>query len=302
MSRDITADFVDRKEELAQFLRMLSGETGERFLLILEPGEKGKSYFLQRLFHECRQQRPPAPVVLLDFDQQKSNLIDYLNVARAIRRQLGDARTPAICACEDAIFHHTSPVSVQTGAGGAGVDFGRRGDFTQAEVAGITGRDHVSVHIESISISEPTPTAERIAHYSALMGRALRADLASLSQTQPVVLLVDTFEQALKRQEVRIWLEHWLFAPACFDLPRVHLVVAGRPECQSFFEPPPLWSSLVTHVCFHLFSDKDILAYYRQRGLTVSEADIAFLQVARLNPARMADLGRLLEQAQGGTR
>ncbi|MDY7042281.1 MAG: hypothetical protein SVX38_15610 [Chloroflexota bacterium] len=50
--------FVDRKRELALFHRMLTGETDERILLVMDRGEKGKTCFLQRLVHECEQQHP----------------------------------------------------------------------------------------------------------------------------------------------------------------------------------------------------------------------------------------------------
>ena len=82
----ITTGFVDRKPELALFGGMLAGETDERILLILEAGEQGKTYLLLRLFDECEQQRPPVPVVLLDFDQRRSGLTGYLSVAREVRR------------------------------------------------------------------------------------------------------------------------------------------------------------------------------------------------------------------------
>jgi len=84
-------------------------------------------------------------------------------------------------------------------------------------------------------------------------------------------------------------------------LRHVILVVAGRPECQYFFTQPCLWSHLIDAIDrFTPFSDDDILAHYRQRGLTVSEVEVSLLQIARMSPAKMAGVGDLLEQARAG--
>ncbi|MGA9351579.1 MAG: hypothetical protein WBW48_22615 [Anaerolineae bacterium] len=296
MPIDITTGFVDRGPELALFRQMLAGETAKHILFILERGEQGKTYFLLRLVHECEQQSPPVPVVLLDFDQRRSGLTDYLSVAREIRRCLGDDHTPAICACEAAIARGRPLVSIRTGEGGAGVDWGRGGRFTEASISDVTGRDRIQIG----PVSEAPLTADQIAQQRADMGRALCRDLAALSASyRRVVLLVDTFEHA--PQETCAWLESWLFEPLRLELRHVLLVVAGRPECRPFFAQPRLWSGLVTAIdCLTPFNDDDVLAHYRQRGLAVSEAETSFLQIARLSPARMAELGNWLEQTRGG--
>ena len=291
MPLDIARDFVDRTGELARFQRMLAGETPRRILCILERGEQGKSYFLLRLFRECEQQRPPVPVVLLDFDQHKSDLTDCFSVARQVRRHLDDERTPAICACEEAIFHGV-PRVFPPDTGDSGVDFGKSDDFTGATIRNVAG--HNLYQIGSISTGSPTP--EQVAQQREELGRALRDDLARLDRA---VVLVDTFEHA--SEETRSWLERWLFEPLRSQLCHVILVVAGRPECQYFFTQPCLWSHLIDAIGrFTPFSDDDILAHYRQRGLTVSEVEASLLQIARISPAKMAGIGDLLEQAQGG--
>ena len=297
MPADVTIDFVDRKPELALFHRMLVAKTAKRILCILERGEQGKTYFLLRLFHECEQQCPPVPVVLLDFDQRRSGLTDFLSVAREVRRYLGDDCTPAICNCEEAITRGHPLVSVQTGAGAAGVDFGQRGRFTGADISDIGGRDLISVNVGDISGGVPPAD---VAQQRADMGRALCNDLAGLvASHRCVVLLVDTFEHA--SEDTCAWLERWLFEPLRHQLRHVLLVVAGRPECQAFFAQPRLWSGLVATIDrFDPFSDDEILAHYRQRGLTVSAAETSLLKIARLSPARMALVGDWLHQTRGG--
>lgn len=293
----VTVGFVDRRPELALFHRMLAGETAKRILLTLERGEQGKTYFLLRLFHECEQQA--VPVVLLDFDQRRSGLTDYLSVAREVRRYLGDECTPAICACEGTIARGRPLVSIHTGEGDAGVDFGKKGVFREAQIEEIAGRDYVSTRIGSIS--EAAPTADQIARQRADMGRALCRDLAGLAAShRRVVLLLDTFEDA--SEDTCHWLESWLLEPLRRILPHVALVVAGRPVCRAFFDQPRLWSGLVATIdCFSPFSDDDILAHYRQRGLPVAEAEKPLLlDLARLSPAMMAQIGDGLEQVRGG--
>jgi len=296
---DVATDFVDRKRELALFQRMLTGQTAKRILRVLERGEQGKTFFLLRLFHECEQQRPPVPVVLLDFDQRRSGLTDYLSVAREVRRSLGDDCTPAICACEDDIYRRAPLVSIRTGEGEAGVDFGQRGRFTEADISDIAGRDSISVSVGDISGGVPPAD---VAQQRADMGRALCNDLAGLADShRHVVLLVDTFEHA--SEETCAWLERWLFEPLRRQLPHVLLVVAGRPECQAFFAQRRLWSGLVATIdCFDPFRDDEILTYYRQRGFPVSRAETSLLTIARVNPGRMADVGNWLEQTRGGAR
>ncbi len=137
----------------------------------------------------------------------------------------------------------------------------------------------------------------------AALGRALVADLAALGRA---VVLVDTFERAVQRPDLQAicgWLERWLFDALRYDLPQTLVVVAGRPEpeCRRFFQPPPPWGFLVVALDrLAPFSDKEILEHYRLRGLNVTPADTAILQIARLSPARMAQLADWLEQAQRG--
>ena len=291
MPLDVARDFVDRTKEMARFQRMLAGETDRHILCILERGEQGKSYFLLRLFHECEQQRPPVPVVLLDFDRRKSGLTHCFSVARQVRRHLGDECTPAICTCEQAILCGFSPMNIQPGAGDGGVDLGQGTDLTSATIRDVAGRDLYK--IGSVFTGPLTP--EQIAQQQEELGRALRDDLARLDRA---VVLVDTFEHA--REDTRGWLERWLFEPLRRELRHVILVVAGRPECQSFFAQPCLWSHMIDTIDrFTPFSDDDIRTHYHQRGIHVPDMEWpGILKLARSNPMAMAQVGKLLEEAR----
>ncbi len=299
MPRNVLADFVDRRRELALFQQMLDGEVDERIMLLLDRGEQGKSYFLLRLDHECDQCDPSIPAVLLDFDSRKSGLSSYLDVARKVRRDLGDELTPAICGCLDRIFRRGPTVNVQTGSGeSGGVDFGRRGRYADAEVSDIGGRDNVSVRIGDVHGGAPHPDQEE--RYRAEMGRALLRDLTDLVETHPqVVLLIDTFEHV--SDAMWVWLERWLFDPLRRELPHAVLVVTGRPQCRGFFERPHRWGYLITTVeRFSPLSHEDVLLHYNRRGLTVPASEASLLEIARVSPARMAQIGEWLEQVKEG--
>ncbi len=298
MSFDVLARFVDRKSELARFHRMLSGGTDKRILLVTDAREKGKTHLLIKICDECERQSTSVPVALVDFDRDRVNVkMDYLGVARAISRYLGESCTPRICACDDVNFRR-GPV-IQTGAGdGGGVDLGKRTRLDKAEVSA-AGRDYI--HDVHINYTEAPPTADQIAKRMADMGRALRDDLAELAeQHNRVVLLMDTFEQA--DEETCAWLERWLLEPMRSELAHLLLVVAGRPQCRSSFELPALWSGLITSIDrLTPFSDDDIRDHYRQRGIPISEGELSLLlDLARPSPAAMAQIGDSLEQTRGG--
>jgi hypothetical protein len=295
--RDVTADFVDREKELALFHQMLEGSVDKQLLLISERGEQGKSYFLHRLAYECEQQSPPVPAVYLDFDQRKGGLTDYLGVARAVRRQLGDTNTPAVCACEKAIYRPAPLVNIQTGtSSGSRVDLGKKTKLDDAELSEIAGRDNISVG----DVSGGAPASADPAAQRAAMGRALCSDLEQLSETHPrAVVLIDTFEHV--SDETCGWLESWLFERLHDDLPHVLVVVAGRPErCRQFFAPARVWSRVITSIYFEPINDDDIRIYYHRRNLAVSEAEIPLLlDLARESPMAMAQLGDKIERTRG---
>jgi hypothetical protein len=131
-------------------------------------------------------------------------------------------------------------------------------------------------------------------------GRALYQDLVGFSKrAEYVVLLLDTFEHA--STDLCAWLECWLFDRLRHELSHVLLVIAGRPEkCRAFFARPLPWRSLITSITFDPFSDDDLRAYYRKRNLEIAPPEESlYMDLARLGPARMSDIGDLLEQARG---
>lgn len=295
MPVDLLTTFVDRKRELGLFKAMLLRQTNKRILLILTEGEQGKSWFLRRLVYECEAQKPPIPTILLDFDQRRNGLSDYRDVADEVRRHLGDNCTPNICACEAAIFTPSPLVQIQTGSGEGTVDFGRRGQFDQTNISDVAGRDYISVTNVDGNV---LPIDPRLAQEE--MGRAVQKDLCQLSDTHPrTVLLLDTFEQA--NSETRTWLERWILEPMRHQLPNLVIVIAGQPQCKILFSHSTLWHSLITTVeRLGSFDENDIMIYYQQRGLTISESEKPLLlDLACASPARMALIGDWISEARG---
>ena len=335
---NVEKHFVDRGAELALFRRMLDREIAERILLVMTPGEQGKTWLLWRMFGECEQRKMPA--VMLDFDVARSGLTDYPGVAREFRCRLGDDHTPAICACEMDLLSapitpdradQYRPVMGQAlrndlaGRGAAdrfapleaGLDrlLARMGPEHPRRNEALTLRRRLAdtLALARKGLDTPTVRAERyeiLELLNAFAREVLKADFDALCGPQetpepptPIVVLIDTFEKTL--EETRAWLERWLFDPLRSDLAHVFVVVAGRPEegCRSFFERPCLWSGLVTCIeGFAPFSDADIMDYHEKRGCTVTEAELQTLRpVAHMSPKLMAGVADALLE-KGGRR
>jgi hypothetical protein len=286
--------FEDRGPELALFHQMLRGESDRQILLVLDDIEKGKTWLIWRLFHECRQQ--DVPVVLLDFDRDRSGLAgDVDSVVSEVRGYLGDERTPHVCACTARMGLLPSLADRVASGPAPGVDFGQSNIFTDAEISSIAGRDIWQVGAVFTGPLTPEQQAQRQAD----LGRALCHDLGALGRA---VLLIDTFERA--PEDTRAWLERWLFRALSRELSDVILVVAGRPEkCRPFFAQPRLWSDLIAPIdCLTPFSEDEVLGYYARRGVVVSAREVSLIAIACTNPGRMAQVGDWLEQTKGGAR
>ena len=293
MFRDLLDKFVDRKPELGLFRQMLGGETRQRLLLILDGPEKGKTWFIWRLFQEC--QDGGVPVVHLDFDQRRSGLAgDWLSVADEVCTALGDQHTPHTRDCAARLAGLSALQDLLAGGSTPGVSFGQGNDFTGADIRNIAGGNIVQIRTLLAGALTPAQAAQQ----QGALSRALRDDLAALGRA---VLLIDTFERA--PEDTRIWLERWVFRSLGRELPQTLVVVAGRPECRPFFQQPRPWSGLIAALdCLSSFSDKEIVTYYERCGLVVSDHEVALLAIARLSPGLMAQLGDRLAQARGGAR
>jgi hypothetical protein len=294
---NIAKHFVDRRPERELFHRMLTGEIEERVLLVFDRAEQGKSCFLLRLEYECLQKDPVVPVILLDFDQARSGLTDYLSVAREVRGTLGDALTPEICGCERNILRPGPFVAIRTGDGDAGIDHGQRNRYNDAEFNRNAGRDAINVGDVNVQ-----PTLEQRIQQKVEMGRALCNDLAILGEEHNrIVVLIDTFEQTT--EDTRTWLERWLFNRLTRELTHVVVVMTGRPTCRDFFTPIRRWSHLTRRLDnFTPLSDEDILTHMQNRGIPIGEEESALLLdlVRGRSPARMAQFGDKLRQERGG--
>ena len=294
MPLDVLKRFVNRGLELDLFHRMLRGESDKQILQALDGREKGKTWFIWRLFHDCREQG--VPVVLLDFDRDRSGLAgDVDSVVSEVCGYLGDKRTPHVCACAARMGLLPSLADRVASGPAPGVDFGQSNVFTGAGISSIAGHDIWQVGAVFTGPLTPEQQAQRQAD----LGRALCHDLGALGRA---VLLIDTFERA--PEDTRAWLERWLFRALSRELSDVILVVAGRPEkCWPFFAQPRLWSDLIAAIdCLAPFSEAEVLEYYARREVIVSAKEVSLIAIACANPGRMAQVGDWLEQSQGGAR
>jgi hypothetical protein len=332
------AGYVNRDNELALFQRMLRGEVQRRVLLILDRAEQGKTCLLLRLAQECKDSDPPVPVVLLDFDRRHSSITDYTGIGNEVRRALGDARTPALGACLDVARQPVDTATGRTSHRSALLavltdqfkedelfticfELGFKYDNLHGKGLEGTARELIllcerrgqldtlwahleqrrpSVRGEQVVRTPDTHASGADAPSEVELGQALLDDLAALAGTIPcLVILIDTFEQA--GRETCAWLERWLLEPLANKLTHVLVVVAGRPECRALFPPTPRWGPLVeTLQHLNALSDEDILAHYELRGVPLPPGERTLFQIARLSPAKMAQVGDLLLEARGG--
>ncbi|MGC9397470.1 MAG: hypothetical protein ACP5J4_21705 [Anaerolineae bacterium] len=291
MGFNIARDYVDREEERARFHAMRTGKTEERILVILVPGEKGKSCLLSRLRYECEKEAPATPLVLLNFDRAQSTLSDEFRIAQEIRRCFGDDYVPHVSECLDEIAHPAAPVHIQTGDGTGNVDYGRRGNFTEAGFSDTAGRDNISVSFSAAS----GPTPEQREAQKERLGRALRDDLSELGTANArTVILIDTFEQVYPDIKLRAWLERWLFEPLCREVQNVMLVIAGRPDhpeypaLRPYFEHPHRWGHLVSTIeRLAPFNHDEVLTFFHGQGISIPKVERSIINIACENPARM---------------
>jgi len=220
-------DFIDRKKERDIFKKILNREVDERILTLLINAKCGKTYLMKFFLKYCQDENN-TPVALVDFDTRDSGPITFWKFTDQICEQWGWQNFETVSKTKNLFGEFGPSVSIHTGGGETkGVDFGSKGQFQQANVEQITGRDNIQTG--NITISE---TKEAVALRQELLmdelGRALRTDLANFCNPNRVVLLLDTYEHI--SIETHRWIDEWIFSPIQEKYPHLIIVMAGRPE------------------------------------------------------------------------
>lgn len=226
--------FVNRLKQIDGFSKMVARQTAKQIMVIEAPAELGKTWTLQRLLLDCRAQTVNA--ALIDFRERQA--WDYLLLVRQFRDQLGAAHFNALTdVINQATTLNVNFTTSTTAGGPVNLNLATEGsqisDSTLqiGDVAGgnIVKDNHFVVHADSA-------TARRSIELR--ITDAFIDSLKTLSQAQPVVLMIDSYEDATA--EADRWLR-FAFLTRIRDalLPNVIVLLAGRkaPEIDQTWQP-----------------------------------------------------------------
>lgn len=233
-------DFIDRRGDIDLFENMLAGSASERVLALIIKPQQGKTYLL-RCFQELCQQRG-LPVALVNFDTREKGVVHYWRFIRQACEDWGSGNFPQVHKCERR-FDVGFPPIIRTGPGQAGVDFGTKGRYAEAEFESISGRDQITTGDIFAYFGPQDRSAAFQERFMDELGRAFQQDLAQLCCQGRVVLLLDTYEQAHK--ETRDWINEWVLDQLLDHYPQLIIVIAGRPELHEHFSQLRPWTYLV---------------------------------------------------------
>ncbi len=247
MASDYVEWFVNRDKQRRGFMMMLEKKTPKQIMIVKAPAEMGKTWLIQRLYHECRSRN--LPVALMDFSQRQP--WDYLTLVRQARDQLGSAN-----------FNYLTQVINEVTS--------LRVENVAVNVA-IADSQLVNSPINVSEVKLTTDNFATIQTDSDLVRRnmeirindAFFVCLQSLVQLGQVVFLFDTAD--LAPASALDWIvNNLLWRLRNDELDNVLLIIAGR-------EVPELdqsWNDTVAKTGLDLFTDDHIDEFIVKRGLT----------------------------------
>lgn len=220
---NLTDWFVNRLKQMDGFAKMLARQTPKQIMVIEAPAELGKSWTLQRLQVDCRGQG--VLVALVDFRDRQP--WDYLLLTRQLRDQLGNEHFNLLTTLiNQSTTIHINLTTSEGSGGPVNLNLATEGGqissspVTIGDIAGgtIVKDNQFVVHADS-------ETARRAIELR--ITDAFVDALKVLSQTHPVVLLFDSYEDATA--EADRWLR-FSFLTKIRDalLPNVIVIIAGR--------------------------------------------------------------------------
>jgi hypothetical protein len=192
------AEFVDREEELGQFMRMMSRMQGtKRVFLVLGDGGSGKSSLMARMYHEVSLAKVRKTLVVWTDTRNH----DYLAVMRHMRDDLGVDRFSTFT---DLVNYFTVPaynlkIDVQAqGSISAGQNLVVTSNSSVGDVSGVLIRDMMVVLPRQ---DMQVPETERVVRLT----KAFLSDLQALSGGEPVVVFFDAIEKMTEATRSWVW-------------------------------------------------------------------------------------------------
>lgn len=246
MSNDYVEWFVNRDKQRRGFMMMLEGKTPKQLMLVKAPAEMGKTWLIQRLYHECRSRS--IPVTLIDFSQRQP--WDYLTLVRQARDQFGSANFNYLTQ----VINEATAIRVDKVAVNVGIENSQlvNSPVNVSEVK-LTTDNFTSVQTDSDLVRR---------NLEIRITDAFLVCLQSLVQGGRAVFLLDTTD--LAPESAITWLvNNLLWRVRNNELPGVLMIMAGR-------EVPDLdqsWNNAVAKTGLDLFTDDHIDEFIIKRGL-----------------------------------
>lgn len=256
----LLAEFVNREDEMANFVRLLEDGT-RRLMVIWGEGGVGKSSLQAKMKHELAQrQMRKAEIVWTDTYGH-----DYLAIMRKLRDDLGVDHFKAFT---DLVNYFTVPeykltINVE-GAAKISVLEG-------AKIEGSTIGDVAAVVIKDLMLVAPRadkeiPEAERLTRLTA----AFVPCLAAATAGQPCVVFFDAVEKMTADTERWVWGE-MLNRSRDGQLPNIKFVLCGRKDPQL----DRTWRPACEVRQLRPLERQHIVIYLEKRGVTESREQLA---------------------------
>jgi hypothetical protein len=224
MSQEIfdATKVIDREAEKEIFYELLKFRDDARVLTIQDTGGKGKTSYLKRLKHECRNHHEiPAAIIQLEQLQDASPF----SLVSEIRKEL-DLDFPRFDALNKARLAHFFTLFADLHKFAQGMI-----SIDQSTVSG-SYNQFVGMHVDKLEIYPSpdwtSPEQEEIAREECI--KTFFSELKNDHRDQPLVILLDTFERCDPR--LHQWVQDRFLRVLCFDIKnrpqRLVVVLAGR--------------------------------------------------------------------------
>lgn len=280
---------VDREHEMTLFMNLLNGKLPYQVLNIGETGGKGKSFLVRAFRQKCKETE--APCSLIEFTSDHP--ISPVDCMRDIADALGDKYFSEFNR-QDIELHHRQPV-VQIGGGENRGEVSLDGNFQDAEIDRIAGRDNIA--IDSIRVINQDISQSRQLYIERILTKFFKRELQELCRSNSVAIIFDGIEHIPSATANWLW-KHLLLPVREAEQPKLLLVLSGRPEgSRPDFKPAHEWSQILYEITsFEDFRKEHVLAYFLEKlnlSVDVSEVE-AYYRICKNNPLIMGQIGDIL--------
>lgn len=285
-------NLVDRSIELDEFASILRFQGDARLLAICDAEGTGKTELLRILEYNCKYRfHPRVHVSRVVLDDEE--ITDAFSFVRRVREQLRKSPFPHFDYFDSArLNHYWAPFAPAAPRSARSETYAAHFNLREAEIQGTPRFTGVSIEAGGgpvlVQKAEGFPSSPQWAspdQEPKARERCVEAfleDLRDLSNEQPIVLLIDAFEKAPRRDPgLETWLVDDVAWPLCVEENRPRsfvLVIAGRKIPNLAARLPPDRTGVVASRDSLTWEDehvRDFLALHGYGGL--SEDDVTLV-------------------------